>query len=297
MNQPINESTNAESWASLEKAIQEATEIKTPEMTIDLPNDQKLTFGNLKPNTIVEIATWRGVGAPDDQSVRMLIGASLQQSEELPQVMGQLTEPLGADDKKSSLEANVEQNLAAAPLPTSEDPHLQLKRRPTPPPSEYQKINPELSWVLIREAQKMGISPFRQELTRKNMKVKTMKKSPRNAWFGALGVVASIGLIIGGLNVSGVLAFDHPQVGPDLPFGNATSSLVAIVPDSEPSAGDLAMATLDGKRNLVRVDAVSNGSFSIATMAGSMEVTLDAIDGKVSFVVPFVGVFWTLIGQ
>ena len=95
MNNQVNNPMNNDAWAQLEKAVQEATEIKTPEMTVDLPNDQKLTFGNLKPNTIVEIATWRGVGAPDDQSVRMLIGASLQNQEELPPVMGQVTEPIG----------------------------------------------------------------------------------------------------------------------------------------------------------------------------------------------------------
>jgi hypothetical protein len=143
----------------------------------------------------------------------------------------------------------------------------------------------------------MGISPFKQELTRKSMKVTKMKKSPKSAWLIVVGVIASLTLVVGGLNVSGVLAFDHPQVGPELPFGNATSSLVAIVPGSEPAAGDLAMATIEGQRNLVRVDAVNSGSFTLATMAGSMDVTMDAIDGKVSFVVPFVGVLWTLIGQ
>jgi hypothetical protein len=143
----------------------------------------------------------------------------------------------------------------------------------------------------------MGVSPFKQELTRKSMKVTKMKKSPKSAWLVVSGIIASIGFIVGGLNISGILAFDHPQVGPDLPFGNATSSLVAIVPGSEPSVGDLAMATLEGQRNLVRVDAVSNGSFTIATMAGSMDVTMESIDGQVSFVIPFLGVLWTLIGQ
>ena len=286
---------NNDTWAHLERAIQDATEIKTPEMTVDLPNDQKLTFGNLKPNTIVEIATWKGVGAPDDQSVRMLIGASLQNQEELPPVMGQVTEPVSAEVVPASQEVKQTQALAADLASITEK--AEPTRTPAPAPSEYQKINPELSWVLIREAQKMGISPFKQELTRKSMKVTKMKKSPKSAWLVVLGVIASLSLIVGGLNVSGVLAFDHPQVGPELPFGNATSSLVAIVPGSEPAAGDLAMATIDGERNLVRVDAVNNGSFTLATMAGSMDVTMDAIDGKVSFVVPFIGVLWTLIGQ
>jgi hypothetical protein len=295
MNNPTNNPMNNDNWAQLEKAIQEATEIKTPEMTVDLPNDQKLTFGNLKPNTIVEIATWKGVGAPDDQSVRMLIGASLQNQEELPPVMGQVTEPVSAEVVTASQEVKQTQALAADLASITEK--AEPTRTSAPAPSEYQKINPELSWVLIREAQKMGISPFKQELTRKSMKVTKMKKSPKSAWLVVLGVIASLTLIVGGLNVSGVLAFDHPQVGPELPFGNATSSLVAIVPGSEPAAGDLAMATIEGERNLVRVDAVNNGSFTLATMAGSMDVTMEAIDGKVSFVVPFIGVLWTLIGQ
>ena len=295
MNNPTNNPMNNDTWAHLERAIQDATEIKTPEMTVDLPNDQKLTFGNLKPNTIVEIATWKGVGAPDDQSVRMLIGASLQNQEELPPVMGQVTEPVSAEVVPASQEVKQTQALAADLASITEK--AEPTRTSAPAPSEYQKINPELSWVLIREAQKMGISPFKQELTRKSMKVTKMKKSPKSAWLVVLGVIASLSLIVGGLNVSGVLAFDHPQVGPELPFGNATSSLAAIVPGSEPAAGDLAMATIDGERNLVRVDAVNNGSFTLATMAGSMDVTMDAIDGKVSFVVPFIGVLWTLIGQ
>ncbi len=295
MNNPTNNPMNNDTWAHLEKAIQDATEIKTPEMTVDLPNNQKLTFGNLKPNTIVEIATWKGIGAPDDQSVRMLIGASLQNQEELPPVMGQVTEPVSAEVVPASQEVKQTQALAADLASITEK--AEPTRTSAPAPSEYQKINPELSWVLIREAQKMGISPFKQELTRKSMKVTKMKKSPKSAWLVVLGVIASLSFIVGGLNVSGVLAFDHPQVGPELPFGSATSSLVAIVPGSEPAAGDLAMATLEGQRNLVRVDAVNNGSFTLATMAGSMDVTMEAIDGKVSFVVPFLGVLWTLVGQ
>jgi hypothetical protein len=209
--------------------------------------------------------------------------------------MGQVTEPVSAEVVPASQEVKQTQALAADLASITEK--AEPTHSPAPAPSEYQKINPELSWVLIREAQKMGISPFKQELTRKSMKVTKMKKSLKSAWLVVLGVIASLSLIVGGLNVSGVLAFDHPQVGPELPFGNATSSLVAIVPGSEPAAGDLAMATIEGQRNLVRVDAVNNGSFTLATMAGSMDVTMDSIDGKVSFVVPFIGVLWTLIGQ
>jgi hypothetical protein len=32
-------------------------------------------------------------------------------------------------------------------------------------------------------------------------------------------------------------------------------------------------------------------------MEGSMEVALEEIDGKVSFVIPFLGALWSLFGQ
>ena len=281
-------------WSELEKAIKDATEIKTPEMTVDLPHDQKLTFGNLKPNTIVEIATWQGTGAPNEQSVRMLIGASLQPTDDNVEIVGQVPEDIVIPEVPASPEVKAQESIA----PSKPKPRFPgFTKKEAPPVTEYQKINPELSWVLIREAQKMGVTPFKQELTRKNMRVKKMKKPAKTVWAITLASIAGIGLIIGGLNVSGTLAFDHPQVGPELPFGNATSSLVAIVPNSEPSTGDLAMATIDGKRNLVRVDAASNGEFTIATMAGSMDVTMDEIDGKVTFVIPFLGVLWSVVGQ
>ena len=124
---------NNDSWAQLEKAIQEATEIKTPEMTVDLPNDQKLTFGNLKPNTIVEIATWKGVGAPDDQSVRMLIGASLQNQEELPPVMGQVVEPVSTEVVPPSQE--VKEAIESSPF-LAPDRIEGKKKAEAPAPSE-----------------------------------------------------------------------------------------------------------------------------------------------------------------
>jgi hypothetical protein len=288
---------NKETWEQLEKAIKDATEIKTPEMTVDLPHEQKLTFGNLKPNTIVEIATWRGVGAPDQDSVRMLIGASLQPTDDTTEVVGQIVPELEGPVIPQSEEVIAEQEKAALSPTAPAIPEPRRFAPSGPTQTEYQKIHPEISWLLVREAQKLGITPFKQELSRKQMKAAKMKRPRKFGWLVSAGTLLSMALIVGGLNVTGILAFDHPQVGPELPFGSATSSLVAIVPGGEPAAGDLAMATIENQRNLVRVDAVSGDTFSIATMAGSMDVGMETIDGKVSFVVPFIGVLWTLFGQ
>ena len=224
----------------------------------------------------------------------MLIGASLQPTDDNVEIVGQVPEDIVIPEVPASPEVKAQESVA----PSKPKPRFPgFNKKEAPPVTEYQKINPELSWVLIREAQKMGVTPFKQELKRKNMRVKKMKKPAKTVWAITLASIAGIGLIIGGLNVSGTLAFDHPQVGPELTFGNATSSLFAIVPNGEPAVGDLAMATIDGKRNLVRVDAVSNGEFTIATMAGTMDVTMEEIDGKVTFVIPFLGVLWSVVGQ
>jgi hypothetical protein len=124
-----------------------------------------------------------------------------------------------------------------------------------------------------------------------------MKRPENLSWFVIAGSVLGILLIVGGLNATKVLAFEHPEIGPDLPFGNATSSLVAIVPGGEPAAGELAIATINEEKNLVRVDAINGESFIVSTMSGTMDVDMDTIDGKVAFMIPFIGYLWTLVGQ
>jgi hypothetical protein len=73
--------------------------------------------------------------------------------------------------------------------------------------------------------------------------------------------------------------------------------LVAIVPNTAANIGDFAMATIDGQRNLVRVDGVGSDSYTVSTMSGSQVITGEQLNGKMSFLIPFVGFFWTIVGQ
>ena len=45
-------------------------------LVVDLPDGQKILIGNLPTGTVVEIAAWRGTGAPDSRTSRLLIGAA-----------------------------------------------------------------------------------------------------------------------------------------------------------------------------------------------------------------------------
>ena len=45
-------------------------------LVIDLPDGQKLVIGKMGQGTVIEVATWRGVGRPDSRTSRMMFGMS-----------------------------------------------------------------------------------------------------------------------------------------------------------------------------------------------------------------------------
>ena len=310
----MSEKNKSNSWSLIEQALKEATEIKTPELTIDLPHNQKLTIGQLKPNTIVEIATWRGTGAPDENSVRMLIGASLQNGEEMAAENSKIEDVIEAMESEEYAPEQVEPEVPEPVVDTRPAwswPELEVKvDQAMESISESKAAATPLSaggpasltaWELVQkmeqERQQEKRTEFQKEMGRKQMRKNSSKKDIRIRLLSIFGPIAAFLLIIGGLNVSGTLAFDHPQVGPELPFGSATSSLVAIVPNAQPAAGEFAMATIEGERNLVRVESLSGADFVVSTMAGQKVLTAEDIDGKMSFLIPFLGLLWQVVGQ
>ena len=51
-------------------------------LVIDLPDGQKLVIGKMGQGTVIEVATWRGVGRPDSRTNRMMFGMSSAEIEE-----------------------------------------------------------------------------------------------------------------------------------------------------------------------------------------------------------------------
>ena len=51
-------------------------------LVIDLPDGQKLVVGKMGQGTVIEVATWRGVGRPDSRTSRMMFGMSSAEIEE-----------------------------------------------------------------------------------------------------------------------------------------------------------------------------------------------------------------------
>lgn len=63
-----------------EKDTPAVTTDKPSEIEIQLPEGQKLTIRSLEPGSVVEVASWRGPGKPDDSAIRMLFGAAGNES-------------------------------------------------------------------------------------------------------------------------------------------------------------------------------------------------------------------------
>jgi hypothetical protein len=250
-------------WQLLEKSLAEAAPNRTPQMSIDLPHNQRIIIGHLDPDTIVEIATWAGSGAPDANAVRMLIGAQLT---------------------NTSTEVTVGGPPVASRLADN-----QLELEPTEKFATTEKHKMKKAKTHMTQAQ---VAVGRKELRRQMKRITT-----RNRMLYTFGGLASIFLILTGLNLTKALVFDHPQVGPDLPFGSSTSSLVTLSPRSDLKPGDFAIVTLDGTRHFVRVDAVNERKYEISTMIGPAVVYGASVNGKVGLIIPFIGVFWQLVGQ
>jgi len=43
-------------------------------LVIDLPDGQKIVIGKMIQGSVIEVATWRGVGRPDSRTSRLMLG-------------------------------------------------------------------------------------------------------------------------------------------------------------------------------------------------------------------------------
>lgn len=51
-------------------------------LVIDLPDGQKLVIGKMTQGSVIEVATWRGTGRPDSRTSRLMLGMSVNETNE-----------------------------------------------------------------------------------------------------------------------------------------------------------------------------------------------------------------------
>jgi signal peptidase I len=102
----------------------------------------------------------------------------------------------------------------------------------------------------------------------------------------------SIWLILTGLALAGFAKFEHPQVGPQLAIGSSNQSVVLVAPHTAAKVGDLALAQIAGRRNLVRIEAVKGHVYTVSSNMGKILIPSADLEGPIRLVLPFIGVLW-----
>ncbi len=65
---------NQESEKSAPKVSKLPLPISDSPLVIDLPDGQKIVVGKMTQGSVIEVATWRGVGRPDSRTSRLMLG-------------------------------------------------------------------------------------------------------------------------------------------------------------------------------------------------------------------------------
>lgn len=83
-------------------------------LVIDLPDGQKLVIGKMTQGSVIEVATWRGTGRPDSRTSRLMLGMSVNDSNEpvSSQTAGYAQVPSTPQEKLSPVQMVVAKVLA-----------------------------------------------------------------------------------------------------------------------------------------------------------------------------------------
>ncbi len=230
--------------------------------SIKLPEGHELLIGELSAGTILEVATWQGIGRPDETTNRFLMSAD------------------GPGLPKKSLEGS------AAPT-AIERTNAEVRKE------EVSPHNSSLVSSVVSGAPFLGVRDLSQntsEVTSSN-KYKSERrwaKRGRAAFFTA-AVIALISVV---LNAAGV-SVTVPTTGAKTFFGSTTTSLVIYLRSNEVQPGVPAISDkkVNGNREIAYgvTSAFSEDQLQITTTAGQLLVSTDSIVGRAYVAIPLLG--------
>ena len=225
--------------------------------SVELPEGHQLIIGELPAGTVVEVATWQGVGRPDDTTNRFLLtadGPGLQ------------------NRRREEIERAPEPVAPAQPISEVTIPKSAPKENPEPFLGVTTLEKPEVSSVTA-----IPVSPW------------------RNRGRAAFTVAASIAIIVVFLNIIG-LSFTVPTIGAKTVFGNTTNSLVIYKRGSalQDNAPTVVITDNAGKKVVVLGAATvySATQLELSTTKGLLLENANTVAGQSVIAIPFLG--WIL---
>lgn len=101
-------------------------------LVIDLPDGQKLVIGKMTQGSVIEVATWRGTGRPDSRTSRLMLGMSVNETNEpaSTQTAGYAQVPATPPEKLPPVQQVI--SVVLTSLKTVADVALKSLRKVTP---------------------------------------------------------------------------------------------------------------------------------------------------------------------
>ena len=263
--------------------------------SVELPEGHQLIIGELPPGTVVEVATWQGIGRPDESTNRFLLTAD-----------GPGLQPRRRESSK-----------ATTPEPTPNPEVLQNSEpvmEPTPQPVVEQEPEPILEnaaelaseFIAAPSIEEKAASFTRKpiddflgvRLSEKKEDVEIqLDKGGRWKNFGRaiFTGAASLVIVVVLLNMIGI-SMTVPSVAGNSTFGNLTHSLVLYKRgDSlDNNAPTVVISQKSGKKEILLGNATifSSSQLEISTTRGLLLEDANSVVGHSIIAIPFVG--WIL---
>lgn len=272
--------------------------------SVELPEGHQLIIGELPAGTVVEVATWQGVGRPDASTNRFLLtadGPGMQpRRQEERDARDDIDLPKFEDPTQSRAESKAEEKAEREPEVKAQEANASEQKAESKPvaPEAEQKKSDE------KKAKKREIEAFLgvTQLEKPDEHIaatSTKSKSFADRWKriapNLFAAVASIAIILVILNILGI-SLTVPNVGSKSTFGNTTNSLVLYKRGNNlvNNSPTVVANVVNGKREILLGAATvySSTEIELSTTKGFMTENSDSVIGHSVVAIPFLG--WLL---
>ncbi len=275
--------------------------------SVELPEGHQLIIGELPPGTVVEVATWQGIGRPDESTNRFLLTA------DGPGLQPRRREPSKATAPDPTPEPTPEPEVQQAPQPAVE-PVAEVPVEAIPQSVVEQEPEPILENVAELASEFIAAPSIEEKaatFTRKPMDdflgVRLPEKEEaaeiqvekggrwKNFGRAIFTAAASLVIVVVLLNMIGI-SMTVPSVAGNSTFGNLTHSLVLYKRGNnlDNNAPTVVISQKSGKKEILLGNATifSSSQLEISTTRGLLLEDANSVVGHSIIAIPFVG--WIL---
>lgn len=231
-----------------------------PPLVVDMPDGPKLIVGNIESDTVIEVATWRGVGRPDSRTNRLMLGVTKEDA-----------------------------NREAISIETPQGPRaIENNAVSVSAPQSGARVSTGINYSYVMGQNKSDA------LTVATRGEEVEKES--KSWVRTLsGVAVSLFLIAGLLGLAGGplgLRVTNPTSGAQSSLGDAASALFVVQKDNDPDVGNRVVfqESISAPEKSIGVVAAKSELWTLISSDGLLkQVKNSNIEGNIVAALPFLG--------